>query len=257
MSHTVIGVFQYTSEAQEAKKYLLANGFTEANIDIATNYSQAGEEPERDEDFFDKMGDFFTNLFGDKEEDVARYTEASRNGTVVTVHAMSADEAEVAGRVLDNYGAVDVNEYAEKYRGATTDTSTDLAGSASIPVIEEEMHVGKQEVETGGVRLRSTIINRPVEESIRLRREHVIVDRTPVDRPATEADFKTFQEGSIEITEHEEVPVVSKEARVVEEVNLKKEVEEKEETIRDSVRKTDVEAEPIGNESRLNTDRNL
>jgi hypothetical protein len=49
--------------------------------------------------------------------------------------------------------------------------------------------VGKKVVETGGVRLHSRIIEKPVEETIRLREEHVNVKRTKVDRPATDDDF--------------------------------------------------------------------
>ncbi len=87
----------------------------------------------------------------------------------------------------------------------------------------------------------SRIVERPVEEHLRLREEHVSVDRKPVDRPATEADFKNFKEGEAEMTEHAEKPVVNKEARVVEEVNLKKETRERDQTIKDRVRETDVD----------------
>jgi stress response protein YsnF len=100
-------------------------------------------------------------------------------------------------------------------------------------------------VETGGARLRSRIIERPVEESLRLREERVRVERNAVNRPATEAELNSFKEGQIDMIEHAEVPVVSKEARVVEEISLSKEVEEHEETIRDTVRKTEVDVEDL------------
>ena len=108
-----------------------------------------------------------------------------------------------------------------------------------LPIIEGELHVGKRVVETGGTRLRSRIIERPVAETLRLREEHVWVERNLVNRPATEADLNNFREGTIKMTEQAEVPVVSKDARVVEEVSLSKEVEEREETIRDTVRSSD------------------
>src|SRR5437764_1124785 len=83
---------------------------------------------------------------------------------------------------------------------------------------------GKEEVETGGVRLRSRIVERPVEESLRLKQEHVRVERNKVDREATDKDFDNFEERDIEMIEHTEVPVVNKQARVVEEVSLEKDV---------------------------------
>lgn len=128
----------------------------------------------------------------------------------------------------------------------TTDVTTNDTTNA-IPIIEEELHVGKRVVQTGGARLRSRIIERPVEESVRLRVERVRVERHAVNRPATQADLNNFKEGDIEMTERAEVPVVGKEARVVEEVNLSKDVEEREETIRDTVRRTDVDVENLDN----------
>ena len=87
---------------------------------------------------------------------------------------------------------------------------------------------------------------------MRLREEHVRVERTPVDRLATDADLQAFQEREIEITEHAEVPVVNKEARVVEEVNLNTDVEERDETVRETVRKTQVDVENIEGKKKRN-----
>ena len=101
------------------------------------------------------------------------------------------------------------------------------------------------------MRLRSRIIERPVEESLRLREEHVRIDRHAVNRPATESDLATFREGEIEVRERAEVPDVNKQARVVEEINVRKEVEEREEVVRDTVRKTDVEVEKLDETTEL------
>jgi uncharacterized protein (TIGR02271 family) len=214
---------------------------------------------------------FFRNLFGDDDDEVKTYSGvANRSGSIVTVHAQSSDEAERAADILDDYGAVDVNERASQY-GLRSNTGSDTGSSSgnyasgtditsnestsSIPIIEENLNVGKRQVQTGGARLRSRIVERPVEESLRLREEHVRVERTSVDRPATDADFQNFQEGTIEIVESAEVPVVSKEARVVEEISLNKDVDEREETIRDTVRSTQVDIENLDKDD-LNTNRN-
>jgi uncharacterized protein (TIGR02271 family) len=209
---------------------------------------------------------FFRNLFGDDDDEARTYTGiANRSGSVVTVHAQSSDEAERAADILDEYGAVDVNERASQYglRSNTGNYSsgsdiTSKEGTSSIPIIEENLNIGKRQVQTGGARLRSRIIERPVEESLRLREEHVRVERTAVDRPATDADFQNFKEGTIDVVESAEVPVVSKEARVVEEISLNKEVDEREETIRDTVRSTEVDIEDLDKEDikeDINTNR--
>jgi uncharacterized protein (TIGR02271 family) len=128
---------------------------------------------------------------------------------------------------------------------STVTRNDDLTTSNTIPVIEENLNVGKQQVEAGGTRVTTNIVEEPVEKTVNLRNEQVHVERTPVDRPASTSDLDTFKEGQIELTEHAEVPVVSKEARVVEEVTINKSVEEREETIRDTVRNTEVKTERI------------
>jgi uncharacterized protein (TIGR02271 family) len=127
------------------------------------------------------------------------------------------------------------------------------AGDVRIPVVEEEIQVGTREVERGGVRVYSRVTEQPLEQEVRLRDERVTVERHPVDRPATERDLAAFKEGAIEVTETHEQPVVAKEARVVEEVVINKDVREHTETVRDTVRRTEVGVEPLGQESAPST----
>ncbi|MCW3114063.1 MAG: hypothetical protein JWR18_2459 [Segetibacter sp.] len=68
-----------------------------------------------------------------------------------------------------------------------------------------------------------------------------------MDRPATEANLNSFDEKDIEMVERTEVPVVNKNARVVEEVSLGKDVNERSETINDTVRKTEVAVTDLEN----------
>lgn len=127
----------------------------------------------------------------------------------------------------------------------------DAGASQAIPVVEEELQVGKRAVQRGGVRVYSRTTERPVEEDVRLREEHVRVDRQPVNRPATEADFRSGSDQVIEVDEYAEEPVVSKQARVIEEVRVDKDATERTETVRDNVRRTDVEVENLtGNTSK-------
>jgi len=324
MAQTVIVMFESSSKAQEAVQELVQSGISRDRIDVSSgnsrsSYSSATTNRDSD-DHESGISKFFKNLFGD-DDDADKYTRvASNTECVVTVHAQTSDEAENAADILDDNGAVDVDEHASKlgynkggsynvagtgmgtsgttYAGSNlaTDTTTGLAsvggvgvagtgnlgtdtnytGSTSgsdvtgntdytssadttgyrdsdrssdeskkIPIIEENIEVGKREVKTGGVRVKSRIVERPVEESLRLREERVNVERNPVDRAATEADLKNFQERDIEMVERAEVPVVNKEARVVEEVSVSKNVEERKETIQDTVRKTEVDVENL------------
>ena len=252
-------MFDNASEAQQAVQQLLSSGFKQANIDVSSQSatsttssgSVASKVEDKIEDTGDSIGKFFSNLFGgSNDEETKRYSNVARqSGSVVTVHAQSSEEARKAADILDDAGAVDVDEKATQYGYAantgTKNTAATTGDTATLKVIQENLQVGKKVVETGGARIRSRIVERPVEESVRLREERVRVERKAVDRPATAADLSSFKEGQIDIVEHAEVAVVAKEARVVEEISLSKETEEHTETIRETLRNTEVDVEKI------------
>ncbi|WP_245844986.1 YsnF/AvaK domain-containing protein [Noviherbaspirillum humi] len=204
------------------------------------------------------------------------YAESVRRGHyVVTVNADSDSQLEQASDILNRFNPVDVDQRAQHWRSQgwagydenapqlgrdeierdrtayaampRTDTTADsTADTQRIPVIQEELKVGKRMVQRGGVRVFQRVRETPVNEEVRLREEQVKVERHPVDRPASEADFASIKEGAVELRETAEEAVVSKTARVVEEVEVGKEVRDRTEQINDTVRRTDVEVEQLG-----------
>lgn len=120
------------------------------------------------------------------------------------------------------------------------------AGQTVLPVVEEELLVGKRMVDRGGIRVVKRVSETPVSEMVHLREERAVVERRPVDRAVAPGDLDTFQEGTIEVREQGEEAVVGKTARVVEEVVVGKQVTERDETVSDTVRRTDVDVETIG-----------
>ena len=129
--------------------------------------------------------------------------------------------------------------------GGSTHATSDQA-SEVIPVAEEELHVSKRDVNHGRVRVRSYVVERPVQEQVSLREENVHVERRPVTdatRTGTGSGDALFQERTIEMDETREEAVVSKEARVTEELVVSKDVEQRTETISDTVRSTEVTVE--------------
>jgi stress response protein YsnF len=250
MAQTVIGIFNEKDEAREAVKELTSNGFTQSDIDVSNESILTEDTSEREEDdtFGERVERFFRDLF-DNDDESSRYSNAARNRFIVTVAARSSEEAMRASRILDEEGAIEVDGdregMARNERSASgdfTERSTADTDRRSIPVVEEELNVGKREIETGRVRVRSRIIEKPVEQTLRLREERVRVERTPADRPATESDFAA-EDNEIELRATAEIPVVTKEARVVEEVRLEKDVREREEIVRDKIRRKDVEVD--------------
>jgi uncharacterized protein (TIGR02271 family) len=195
-------------------------------------------------------------------EDRATFDEGIRRGGAV-LHAQVPDhQFDAAADVLERDGAVDIDEREAAWRregwtGATAGTARPMAsgqdfgttgamqaggGEERIPIVEERLSVGKRETAHGRVRVRSYVVETPVQESVALREEHVSIERRPVDRPVAAGD-DAFRERTIEATESAEEAVVSKEARVTEEVVVRKQVEEHTETVSDTVRRTEVEVD--------------
>ncbi len=126
--------------------------------------------------------------------------------------------------------------------GGSVGTGDSLRGSdETVPVVEERLRVGKRDNSHGRVRVRSYVVEEPVTETVRLEEERVEVERRPVDRALGSGDEGLFAERTIEAEEYREEAVVAKEARVVEEVALRRTHDSHDETVSDTVRRTEVE----------------
>lgn len=134
-------------------------------------------------------------------------------------------------------------------REATTghvEQSRTTESGKSIPVVEEQVSVGKRDVVTGGARVHTYPIEKPIHEDVRLREEHVDVKRQRVNRPIDSKDAnRAFEDRTIEVTEHGEEPVVRKEARVVEEISIEKRTGQRTQGVDATERHTGVEVEDL------------
>ena len=257
---TFTALFSSRADAEQAQAELGRLGIGVADVSIHDQQSAglSGDTNRNEGGFFDSLRDLFV-----PDEDSQTYGEGLRRGnSLLTVRATEAQADEVH-RMLENSRAIDVDESAASWRsqgwgGPTTGNRQaigGMTGSATsatsdteqvIPIVEEQLVVGKREVNRGGVRVRSYVEERPVHEEVRLREEHVDVERRPVNQPLQSANIgDAFQERTIELTETAEEAVVGKNARVVEEVVVHKDVGERVEQIDDTVRRTDVDVERL------------
>jgi stress response protein YsnF len=117
-----------------------------------------------------------------------------------------------------------------------------------IPLVKEDLEVGKRQTETR-YRVRVYTTERPVEEAVTLRDEKVVVERRPVtgrsDGSAPETAPREF-----DVVERHEQPVATKKARVDEEVVVHKDVRERQEVVRDKVKETKVDVDKSGSGAR-------
>jgi uncharacterized protein (TIGR02271 family) len=271
MNRTIVGVYDSAVRAQQVRQELLNRGFDEDEVQVSgSTGAMDTEESSRVRSGEDEGGimGFFRSLFGNDDEDrySTRYSAVVQGGkAVVTVDADSDDEIEEAQRVMNRYEPLDIDaddasvssqaqdwvgdqDRVETSGAAATASASQSQRQQSVPIVQEELHVGKRAVVRGGVRVFTRVEERPVEETVRLREERATVERTPADRTATEGELQALRDGVIEVRETAEEPVVAKRARVVEEVRVGKQVEERTETVRDTVRHTEVEVQSLSPE---------
>lgn len=271
MTQTVTALFDKPAEAQAAQTKLVAAGIPQSAIRLVpgaqTTRTTGSYDYQRDEGGF---WGALKNLFMPEEDRYAYSEGLSRGGTLLIV-SVEQGQIETVYDVVEQNGSVDLDQREATWRqegwsgytaGTTAGTGTTASGTTGaaalqsgsagtakagetdyIPVVEERLNVGKRVAETGRVRLRSYVVEKPVEEQVTLRDEVVHVDRRPVDRAPTAADEALFEDKVIEATEVREQAVVSKDARVVEEVGIQKDASQRTETISDTVRRTEVEVE--------------
>ncbi|MFP5077050.1 YsnF/AvaK domain-containing protein [Rhizobium sp. YIM 134829] len=275
-SNTITAFFDSQAEATRAIERLVSAGISRESVRLIAD---TGSDTHRTSTMHDDGKGFWASLADlfMPDDDRTAYAEGiRRGGFLVTVSDYPANLSDTALDILDDEGSIDIDERARSWesegwsrssaayaagdseyagrsgsagqsgyegtRDSATSTDLDADGEEVIPVVQEDLRIGKRDVNNGRVRVRSYVVETPVNESVSLRDERVEVSRRAVDRPLSDADT-AFTDRTISAEEHREEAVVSKDARVVEEISLKKTAEQRQETISDSVRKTEVEVE--------------
>ena len=268
---TIVAVYDTPAHAELAVQDLLQAGIPESAIHRhAQEGSYAGSSTAPSARSADGTG-FWSSLFGgEPDHDTAVYDRSVTSGSTAVTVKIGDAHAEKVTQILEQHNPIDIDERADSYglSQTTTTTSTPLAGAApvaetmpkaaaaaasdggTIQLSEETLAVGKRVLNRGTTRIRRFVVETPVEEEVRLRDEHVTIERHPVTDVRTVSDAD-WTDKTIEMTESAEEAVVSKTARVKEEITLRKEATERTETVRDTIRREDVEitklpGEPAG-----------
>lgn len=268
MNRTITGLFDSRAEADRAVAALGQLGFDRSGISM--HASDGGMETRTTERLDDSNQGFLASLrdLFLPEEDRATYAEGIRRGGIMVSALVPEERLNEAVDAFERNGVVDVDTRSAEWRaagwtgadagagyagysgGAALGTSGAAAGTEArrggeeerIPLTEEQLRIGKRVASQGGVRVRTYTVETPVEQQVSLRDEHVEVERRPVDRAVAASD-DAFRDRTVEATETVEEPVVDKEARVREEVVVRKTGGERTETVSDTVRRTEAEVQ--------------
>ena len=264
MTSTITALFDNRSDADAAKERLKAAHVDVNHIHVhdkaSAGYKDTGYSTHEDRGIWDSIKHAFL-----PDEDRHTYEEGVRRGGVLLTADVDDSNVDEAVAVLEQANTIDIDDRSNEWRSNGWDypaagaaigggaalrsvgTAAPVASTSEreevIPVVEEELVVGKRDVDRGGVRVRSYVTETPVHEQIRLRNERINVERRPVDLPLSAADGDAFRERSIDMVATGEEAVVGKTARVVEEVVVSKTADEHVEEVDDTVRRTEVEVD--------------
>lgn len=265
MATTITALFDSRSDAEAAKERLRAARVDASNVHLhdksSSSFEGSGSSTHQERDLWSSVKNAFL-----PDEDRHVYEEGVRRGGVLLTADVDDDCVDEAVRALEAANGVDMDDRSRQWRSSGWDHSPAAAAGTGggnsafafdrnrseatsgtqeevIPIVEEQLIVGKRDVSRGGVRVRSYVCETPVHEQIRLREERVNVKRRPVDQPLTGANADAFREREIAMTATAEEAVVGKNARVVEEVVVSKTAGERVEEIDDTVRRTQVDVD--------------
>ena len=186
-----------------------------------------------------------------EEEELYRYYELNYDdgrtaGTDRDRATAAAGTAGVAGTAAADRGVAD-RDVADRDRDAVDQDRRDVAATAgdeaSVVRHEERLNVGTQEREAGHARLRKYVVTDHETVDVPVEREEVTVERTPINDTNARVDNGTIGEEEVDVTLHEERPVVQKEAVAVEEVGLNKQTVQETQRVEADVRKEQVDVE--------------
>jgi uncharacterized protein (TIGR02271 family) len=199
---------------------------------------------------------FWSSLFGgEPDHDTAVYDRSLESGSSVVTVRVPDEHVDGVTRILERHQPIDIDERAASLGLRANRTHAAAAGTQGSPettlrnggeeviaLSEEQLTVGKRLINRGTTHIRRFVVETPVEENVTLHSERVSIDRRPASAGAR-VDDADFTDRTIEVAESDEEAVIGKTARVKEEVVVHKEAADRVETVRDTVRRQDVEIE--------------
>jgi stress response protein YsnF len=242
----IVTLFDTAQHADAARRDLDAAGFAPSDISVISSKTIAPGAGLREPGLWHRL---FGRDIAEHEALVYGRTVES-GGVVLTVRVPDSDVSRAMG-ILNAHNVVDVQSRAVQ-QGFTSATPTmsapatakvgALSGEEVIGLAEEQINVGKRLVERGTTRIRRFITEKPVEAQVSLHEEHVEVVRRAITDPEYVRNLE-WADKSIELTETGEEAMINKTAHVVEEVVIRKEGSDHVETVRDKVRRQQVDVE--------------
>jgi uncharacterized protein (TIGR02271 family) len=255
----VVTLFDTAAHAQAASQNLQHAGFSPDDISIVSS-----SELPKSASALREPG-LWHRIFGSdiEQHEAIVYAKAVESGGVVLSLRAEKEDVPKAMGILNQHNLVDVADravdtgviseataaaIAAPAAAAVTPPSrpitSDLGKNEVIRLAEEHLDVGKRLVEQGTTRIRRFVTEKPVDAEVTLHEEHAEVVRRAITDPNYIQNID-WSDTTVEVLETAEEAVVSKSARVVEEVAVGKTGSDRVQTVHDTVRRQQVEVERV------------
>jgi uncharacterized protein (TIGR02271 family) len=265
----IVAFYDRSGKARDAARALETSGFSSSDINVLNRDSVSDQEV--------RDGNLWQRLFGRtvSEREGEAYRRTLESGGAVLTLRTAEPEVSRAMSILQVHGPMDFNSATGETTAGDVRTDsreaaippsagvrTDAREAAAPPsagtrtewkeevlrLAEEQLSLGKRQIATGKSRIRRFVVEKPVESQITLHEEHCEVARRPAaDSAVKDIDWK---DQIIEVVETSEQPVVTKTARIAEEVVIRRRGSDHVETVRDTVRRQQIEVERVASDVR-------
>jgi len=248
----VVTLYDSADHAEAARINLEKAGFSASDISVV------GKRDLADDVVALREPGLWHRLFG---RDIAEYEArvygktVEGGGAVLTLRVPDTELRRAMG-ILNQHHIVDVQRraiesgFASSGVASTAPTvpvpakplTTDLDKEQVLRLAEEQLEVGKRLVTDGTTRIRRFVVEKPVEAKVTLHEEHLEIVRRAAGSPSTMKDIE-WADKTIEFVDSHEEPVLTKSVHIAEEVQIGRKNSDRVETVRDTVRRQDVQVE--------------
>jgi len=267
MTTTIVGLFDHLTDAHAVVQAVHAHGLASDAVHVVVRDVYGGTDAD--------LHDLLVTAGATPRTAQGYVAEVARGGALVIARA-DPDAVPDVVDIMQRHNLVDINrrlkrapkptdvqatsssKRARPTRRTRTTRAGDTRGRATVypattttqeeiavPIVEEELRIGTRQVDSGGVRVATHVTEIPVQEQVTVRTEQVTVERRAVDRVVGNGDIPSLRDGTIEVRGTTEEVIVDKQTRIVEEIVIRKDVEEHTETVTDTVRRTDAQVEEL------------
>ncbi|MCP2038127.1 hypothetical protein [Chryseobacterium sp. HSC-36S06] len=139
MPYTIVGMFPTNEAADQASDRLDNAGFEKEDYKVSRYSTTGNYDPEFGYDYEEdeKTSGFWNWLFSDDDTTKNKYSYAATKSNLVTVYTDDAERAEKARDIMNEQGALDVNDFTKDRYSGESDSANHLSSDERARIINK------------------------------------------------------------------------------------------------------------------------